>query len=188
MKEQRRVHMFVIRLRSRAAWLLAAAGVAVATTLLAGAGQAEAGLMAPRSDCHGQANHKAPEPQQEDAMRCLINYARQQAGARGIGTSRKLERAAGAKVADVLDCGLSHTACGKPAFYYPERFGYTRGSWGLGENLASGRGKRGTARKVMKLWLNSAPHADTMLGGSFDDLGLGLRRGTWVLVVGCHGC
>ena len=184
------MHMYVFTLRSRAVWLLATAGVAA--TLLVAAGDAQAGMMAPRSTCKAQANHKAPEPQQEDAMRCLINYARQQVGAGNIGTSRKLERAAGAKVADVIDCGLSHTACGKPAFYYPERFGYTRGSWGLGENLASGRGKRGTARKVMKLWLNSAPHADTMLGGSFDDLGLGLRRhgkaGVWVLVVGCHGC
>jgi uncharacterized protein YkwD len=186
MKEQRRVHMFVFTLRSRAALLLAATGVIA--TLFLWVAEAEAGLMAPRSTCKAQSNHKAPEPQQEDAMRCLINFARQQAGAGGIGTSRKLERAAGAKVSDVVACGLSHTACGKPAFYYPERFGYTRGSWGLGENLAAGRGKRGTARNVMKLWLNSAPHADTMLGGSFDDLGLGLRRGTWVLVVGCHGC
>jgi uncharacterized protein YkwD len=182
--------MFVVTLRSRAAWLLAAA--TVGATLIAAGGVAEAGLTAPRSACKAQANHKAPEPRQEDAMRCLINYARQHVGAGSVGTSRKLERAAGYKSGDVLDCGLSHTACGKPAFYYPERFGYTRGSWGLGENLASGRGKRGTARKVMKLWLNSAPHRDTMLSGGFDDLGLGLRRqgkaGVWVLVVGCHGC
>ena len=51
------------------------------------------------------------------------------------------------------------------------------------------------ARKVFKAWLNSPPHRDTMLRGSFDDAGIGLRRGgggrklsVWVLELGCHGC
>ena len=158
---------------------------------------AEAGLVAPRSQCEGQKNIKAPEPRQEDAMRCLINYARDHSGSGGLGSDRAFERAAGRKVGDVMDCGFSHTACGKPADIYPRKFGYTSGSFQWGENLAYGVGKRGSARNVMEAWLNSPPHRSTMLRGSFDELGLGLRRGgfsgrdnvgVWVLQLGCQGC
>jgi uncharacterized protein YkwD len=134
---------------------------------------------------------------QEDAMQCLINYARKQAAAGGVGSDRSLERAAGRKAGDVMDCGFSHTACGNPADLYAHRYGYTNGNWSWGENLAWGKGGHGSARSVLKSWLNSPPHRATMLRGSFDDLGLGLRRGkfggrsnvaVWVLQLGCHGC
>lgn len=130
-------------------------------------------------------------------MRCLINYAREHSGSGGLGADRALERASGRKAGDVMQCGFSHTACGKPADIYPRKFGYTSGNWQWGENLAYGVGKRGSARNVMQAWLNSPPHRSTMLRGSFDDLGLGLRRGgfsgrdnvgVWVLQLGCHSC
>ena len=58
--------------------------------------RAAAGLVAPRSECKAQKNTKAPERQQEDAMRCLLNYARYARPAPGsLGASRSLERAAG---------------------------------------------------------------------------------------------
>jgi uncharacterized protein YkwD len=170
---------------------------ALAISLLL-AGSADASMVAPRSKCDGQTNIKAPESVQEDAMRCLINFARKHAGSGGLGSDRALERAAGRKVGDLMDCGFSHTACGNPFDLYAHRFGYASGSgWQVGENLAWGRGKRGSARNILQAWLNSPPHRETMLRGSFDDLGLGLRRGgfngsndagVWVLEVGCHGC
>jgi uncharacterized protein YkwD len=156
--------------------------------------QAAAGMVAPRSQCKGQKNIKAPERQQEQAMRCLINHARGQVGAGSVGPSKSLEKAAGEKAGDVMRCGFSHTACGNPADLYARRYGYTGAAgWQWGENLARGRGKRGTARKVLKAWLRSPPHRETMLRGSFDDVGIGLRRGhgktsVWVLELGCHGC
>ena len=105
-------------------------------------------------------------------MRCLINYARTHVGAGGVASSRALERAAGEKSGDVMRCGFSHTACGKPADLYPRRYRlHEAGGWQWGENLAFGRGKRGTARKILKAWLNSPPHRETMLRGSFDDAG-----------------
>ena len=134
--------------------------------------------MAPRSECKAQKNIKAPEREQEDAMRCLINYARSALRGRSLGASRSLERAAGQKSGDVMHCGFSHTACGRPADLYARRYGYaSASSWAWGENLAVGRGKRGSARKVLKAWLHSPPHREAMLRGSFDDAGIGLKRG-----------
>jgi uncharacterized protein YkwD len=169
-----------------------------AVTLTVATQASAAGLVAPRSECKAQKNIKAPERQQEEAMRCLINYARSNSGAGSLGSSKSLERAAGQKSGDVMRCGFSHTACGRPADLYARRYGYTSGSsWGWGENLAVGRGKRGSARKVLKAWLHSPPHREAMLRGSFDDAGIGLKRGrfgghrntaVWVLELGCHGC
>jgi uncharacterized protein YkwD len=178
---------------SRAVALLAATALAVA---LAGATSADAELVAPRSDCRGQKNIEAPERLQERAMRCLINYARDHAGAGRVGSNGRLERAAGRKAGDVMHCGFSHTACGNPADLYPRRYGYTSApSWQVGENLAWGRDSLGTARKILKAWLNSPPHRETMFHSSFNHLGIGLRRGSfngnpnvgvWVLELGCH--
>ena len=162
------------------------------------AAPADASLVAPRSQCDGQTNAKAPTKVQEKAMRCLINYARNHTGSGGLGSSKSLERAAGEKAGDVMRCGFSHTACGNPADLYARRYGYTEGSsWQWGENLAWGRGDRGSAREIMGAWLNSPPHREAMLRGSFDDAGIGLRHGSfnghrnaavWALELGCHGC
>ena len=171
---------------------ITAAGAALALI----AAPADASLVAPTSSCDGQKNAKAPEKVQEKAMRCLINYARDHSGTHGVGSSKALERAAGVKAGDVMQCGFSHTACGRPADLYARRYGYTSGSsWRWGENLAWGRGKNGTAREILKAWLNSPPHRATMLDGSFNDAGIGLKQGgfnghrnasVWVLEVGCH--
>jgi uncharacterized protein YkwD len=169
----------------------ASAGAALTTAT------ADARLVAPSSKCDGQTNTRAPEKVQEKAMRCLINYARDEAGARRLDSERPLERAAGRKSGDVMRCGFSHTACGNAADLYTRRFGYSTGSFQWGENIAWGAGARGSAREVLKAWLNSPPHRETMLRGSFEDAGIGLRRGgfsgygdaaVWVLQVGCHGC
>ena len=187
----------LFRTGNRAITAMVALAVMIAIGALA-ASTASAGLVAPRSQCKGQQNQRAPEPQQEDAMRCLINYARHHAGSGGVSSDRTLERAAGRKAGDVLRCGFSHTACGRPADLYPRRYGYMKASsWAWGENLAWGRGGNGTAREILKAWLASGPHRETMLRGSFDDLGLGLKMGSfgsakrasvWVMQVGCRGC
>ena len=50
---------------------------------------------------------------------------------------------------------------------------------------------------ALNAWLESPPHRETLLTGSFEHLGIGLRRGgfsghdnaaVWVLQVGCRGC
>lgn len=130
-------------------------------------------------------------------MRCLVNHARKQTSAAQVSSNRPLERAAGHKASDVMRCGLSHTACGRPPDAYARRFGYVGGSYQWGETLAAEPGKDGSARQVMKAWLGSSGHRATILRSSFDDLGIGLKRGNfagrsnvavWTLNLGCHGC
>jgi uncharacterized protein YkwD len=157
---------------------------------------ASADLIAAPSKCRAEARWRAPEPRQEKAMRCLINHARRAAGSRTLGGYRALERAAGRKARDLGRCGFSHTACGRPVDSWARRYGYTSGtgSWAFGENLAWGRHRRGTARRVLAAWLNSPPHRATLLTGRFEHFGIGLRRGfggsaaIWVLQLGCRGC
>jgi uncharacterized protein YkwD len=167
----------------------------LAVVITATGSSAGAHLVAPRSKCAGQKNIKAPERLQEDAMRCLINYARQHSGEHGLGSNHALERAAGHKAGDVMHCGFSHTACGNPADLYPQRYGYISGRFEWGENLAWGNRITGSARDILKAWLNSPPHREAMLTGAYDDMGLGLKRGNfsgadnaaiWVLELGCH--
>jgi uncharacterized protein YkwD len=178
-------------------------GVIVAAALLGSlslipASPANASLVAPGSKCAGQQNTHASKAEQKHAMVCLLNYAREHANAGGLNANHKLQRAAGRKAADVMRCGFSHEACGRPGDFYANEFGYTSSaSWAWGENLAWGRGKGGTARSILKQWLNSPPHRETMLRGSFEDVGVGMRTGgfsghkhaaVWVLELGCHGC
>jgi uncharacterized protein YkwD len=153
---------------------------------------ATAELVAPRSACSGQ-GAKASKHRQQRGLRCMINYARAQAGADGLHSNRKLERAAARKARDIEACGFSHTACGRDSAYWPRQVGYVSGgSWGFGENLGWGSGRRGSPRRMVKAWLASSGHRGVMLGGSFDHLGIGLRshgrRNIWVLQVGCHSC
>ena len=154
---------------------------------------ARADLIAPSSKCEAEARWRAPEPRQEKAMRCLINYARRAAGTRTLDHYGALERAAGRKTRDLSECGFSHTACGRPVDSWARTYGYTSGtgSWKFGENLAWGRRQRGSARRVLTAWLNSASHRATLLTGNFEHFGIGLRRGSasiWVLQLGCRGC
>lgn len=181
------------------AWARTLTLVVVGAGALMGiAAPANASLVAPTSKCAGQTQQKAPKRVQEKAMRCLINYAREHSGMHGLDSSHSLERAASRKSGDVMQCGFSHTACGRPADLYAQRYGYTSASsWQWGENLAWGRGDRGSPRAIMQAWLNSPPHRETMLTRSFDDAGISVRHGTfsgkrnvglWVLEIGCHGC
>jgi uncharacterized protein YkwD len=175
--------------RKRGLLVLAAA----ALLALVAASGAPASMVAPRARCANQNNPHVSGHAQQAAMECLINYARARAGVGGLRSSHPLQRAAGAKSKDVASCGFSHTACGNPADLYVQRFGYTSGtSWRWGENLAYGRGKYATPRAIVKAWLNSPPHRENMLAGSFNDVGIGMadRSGIsfWALELGCRGC
>ena len=182
--------------RSRAFVITFIGFVTAAAMLLVAVNPAHARLVAPRSKCPAQGKVRAPEPQQEKAMRCLINYARSHAGVGHVSDQKSLEKAAGRKAGDVMRCGFSHTACGRPADTYARRFGYfSAPSFTWGENLAWGRGNLGSPRMILKAWLNSPPHRETMLSGMFEHMGIGLKRGSfsghanaavWVLELGCH--
>jgi uncharacterized protein YkwD len=176
-------------LRKGGLLLLAASLIA-----LLAAASAPASMVAPRARCAGQNNPHVSGHAQQKAMECLINYARSQAGVPGLHSDHALERAAGRKSRDVAACGFSHTACGNAADLYVHRYGYTSGTsgWRWGENLAYGQGRHATPRAIVQAWLNSPPHRENMLTGSFNDFGIGLRQsngiGFWALELGCRGC
>ena len=125
---------------------------------------AGASLVALMSTCDGQTRCTRLNRVQETAMRRLINYAREHSGMHGVGSSHSLERAASRKSGDVMNCGFSHTACGRPADLYAQRYGYTSASsWMWARTWPGGRGERSTPRAIMRAWLHSPPHRETML-------------------------
>ncbi|MGH2982125.1 MAG: CAP domain-containing protein [Solirubrobacterales bacterium] len=136
-------------------------------------------LRAPDTWCRGADDPDARPRAQERAMRCMVNYAREQAGLRRLNTKRKLNRAADRKAADILRCDdFSHQACGRDFLYWFRRGGYLRGHcWWAGENLAWGSGGLGTARSVMTAWLRSRSHRANLLDSDYRQFGISLREG-----------
>jgi uncharacterized protein YkwD len=172
-----------------------------ALALLVAAGVASAKphrvLKAPATACASADDPSAPVPVQETAMKCLINYARTQAGLRRLDDTRKLDNSSVNKAGDILRCNqFSHEACGRDFLYWFRRGGYIGGRcWWAGENLAWGSGHLGSARSIMNAWLRSPDHRANILGGEYDDFGISLRIGSlsdngdahlWVNHFGSH--
>jgi uncharacterized protein YkwD len=137
-------------------------------------------LLAPESVCQRQTEVDRPLWAQRRTMRCLHRYARRKAGRRILYGSRRLRRSALAKARDIRRCGsFSHTACGRDAFFWFDRVGYTRGSFGIAENLAFGSGEAGSPRTMMSAWLHSVGHRRALLDRDYRHVGFGLVRGSY---------
>jgi uncharacterized protein YkwD len=136
-------------------------------------------LTAPASACAGEDDLHAPVAVQEAAMRCMINFARRQAGVSKLGDSGTLDDTSASKAEDIMRCDqFSHQACGRDFLYWFRRDGYLdKSCWRAGENLAFGTGSLGTARSILKGWLRSPPHRSNMLSGRYDQFGIALRVG-----------
>lgn len=113
-------------------------------------------------------------------MKCLVNYARRQAGLPRLAATGKLNGAADRKAADILRCNqFSHEACGRDFLHWFRRAGYLGGRcWWAGENLAWGTESLGSARSVMKAWLRSPSHRANILGSDYNQFGISLRAGS----------
>lgn len=135
-------------------------------------------LIAPTTVCAGQTESGAPAAVQEEAMRCMTNFARQQAGMGGLDDSADLDRSAGDKSADILHCdSFSHEACGREFTYWMERVGYIPAQcWRAGENIAWGAGETGDVRSIFSAWIHSPDHRANILG-SYSQIGVGLQVG-----------
>jgi uncharacterized protein YkwD len=136
-------------------------------------------LIAPPSACPGQEDLSAAPGAQLGAMRCMTNFAREASGLAPLADARALDRAAGAKSADIVRCGeFSHEACGREFTYWMARFGYMRGScWSAGENIAWGSGTLATVRGIFTGWVHSPGHLANILG-DWSEIGIGMRVGT----------
>jgi len=147
-------------------------GVMLAAPASAGAGQWDY-LLAPESACPNQSTMALSAGTQARTMVCMHNYARAQAGVPGLHFSRELRASSTKKARDIRRCQqFSHEACGRNPFYWVQRVGFERGSWGAGENLALGTGADGSVRNLMSAWLNSDLHRTVLLDPRFDQVGI----------------
>jgi uncharacterized protein YkwD len=150
--------------------------IALALLLLAAPG-AGASLIAPVETCPNQTN-AAASAAQEQAMRCLTDFARARVGLNTLADSPQLDLSSEDKGSDVLRCdSFSHTACGREFTYWMREAGYmSEACWRVGENLAWGTGAYGTVRSIFKAWMRSPEHRQNILG-DYEALGLNRQVG-----------
>lgn len=135
-------------------------------------------LIAPPAVCPGETNIGAPAPAQEEAMRCMTDFARLHAGLGELAEDPQLDASAAEKTEDVLSCdSFSHFACGREFTYWMRELGYIGEScWHAGENLAWGAGEYGSARSIFEAWMRSPTHRRNILG-EYDSVGISLAVG-----------
>lgn len=157
---------------------LAYTGAAIAIVLfLIVAPGAGASLIAPAAACQDQTGAASPAAQ-EQAMRCLTDFARARVGLGALADSPQLDLSSAEKGADVLRCdSFSHTACGREFTYWMQQAGYlSETCWHVGENLAWGVGAYGTVRSIFRAWMRSPEHRRNILG-DYEVLGLNRQVG-----------
>jgi uncharacterized protein YkwD len=173
--------------RFRTIVLLAVAVALFALPAAASASGSWDRLLAPESACPGQNDASLPAATQVEAMVCMHRWARNQEHLSGLHVSRQLLSSSARKAQDITRCGqFSHYACGRDAFYWEQRVGFFRGTFGAGENLALTYGADTTVRGAMDLWLNSPEHRQVLLTPRYRDVGVTLVTGSFDGNSGAH--
>lgn len=136
------------------------------------------GFIASQAECPGQDDLSASASVQENAMRCMTNFARARLGLAPLDDASELDLSASSKAADLLACdSFSHSACGRDFTYWMREAGYIAEScWHAGENLAWGKGEYGTARSIFQAWMRSPTHRRNILG-EYSQLGVSFGFG-----------
>ncbi len=116
------------------------------------------------------------------ATLCLVNTQRKRAGLRKLKANVALAAAAAAHSEDmVAKAYFAHDGpAGDTFITRAKAAGYLSGNdgaWWLAENLACGPGKRGSARAIVRSWMESPLHRANVLSVSARDVGLGLAAG-----------
>jgi uncharacterized protein YkwD len=167
---------------------VAKSSLAIALVVFAAAAQAPTAsaddldrLVAPTIVCADQTDPLAPAAVQEQAMRCMTDFARGQSGLGTLGDLTELDRSARAKSDDILRCdSFSHEACGRSFTYWMQRVGYIPARcWRAGENIAWGTGSLGSVRSIFRTWIHSPEHRENILG-PYSQIGVGLDVGRLV--------
>jgi uncharacterized protein YkwD len=160
--------------------IVAIAALTLVAALFAGPAQARrlSLLVAPTSVCHNQTDLADSAPVQEQAMRCMTNFARGKSGLGDLGNASPLDHSAVRKTDDVLRCDtFSHFACGRQFTYWMQRSGYLAARcWRAGENLAWGTGDLASVRQIFIAWLHSPEHRANLLG-RYSQIGVALSVG-----------
>ncbi len=133
--------------------------------------------IAPPGVCAGQTEAGMSAAAQAETMLCMTNYARSVNGLGKLTASKPLAAAAVAKSRDILGCDeFSHEACGRPFTYWDQRYGYLKGCWKAGENIAWGTGEFSSVQAIFTSWLESPEHRANILG-PYREIGIGLNVG-----------
>jgi uncharacterized protein YkwD len=140
--------------------------------------RASASLIAPPAACPDQTELTASPEAQEQAMRCMTEFARYRAGLSELADSPQLDLSAREKGGDVLRCdSFSHSACDRDFTFWMRESGYiSKSCWHTGENLAWGTGTYGSVRSIFVAWMRSPGHRQNILG-DYEDLGLSRQVG-----------
>ncbi|HET8863303.1 MAG TPA: CAP domain-containing protein [Solirubrobacterales bacterium] len=156
-----------------------AIGVRAAQAVDSRAAASSSSPIAPPSVCPDQEDLGAPAGVQEQAMSCMVDFARRQAGLSELLDAPALAQSAEDKSLDVLRCDeFSHFACGRDFTFWMKETGYTSAPcWRVGENLAWGTGEYGSVRSIFIAWMRSSGHRANILG-DFTESGLSLHVGT----------
>lgn len=119
--------------------------------------------------------------QASDAVRCLIERRREAHGTRALSHRRELKKAAARHSRRMMKSGCFAHQCPGEAdvagrlhatSYLP-----CSCSWRVGETIAWGKRKRGSPRSIVKDWMRSSTHRQTLLTGAFEHIGIGMVRG-----------
>jgi uncharacterized protein YkwD len=115
------------------------------------------------------------------AIRCLINHERSARGLGGLAAHHALKKAAKRHSRRMVSSGcFSHICPGEPDLVARvTSSGYLpcTCSWSVGENIAWGRGRRGTPAAIVDAWMASPPHRALILTAPMRDVGVGARAG-----------
>ena len=117
--------------------------------------------------------------QKERAIIRGINHQRAQHGLAPVRASASLSRAADFHSWEMLDANyFAHTS--RDGGSFDERVRRYVNKRALGETLAyvGGGCGGGTARQVVRMWMNSPPHRDILLSGTYRRVGIGKRVGS----------
>jgi len=136
--------------------------------------------VAPAAVCPGQTVEGMSAEEQVGVMFCMTNYARSVNGLAAVSQSRPLARAAEQKSTDIVGCDeFSHEACGRPFTFWDKKYGYLKGCWKAGENIAWGQGSYGTPAGIVSQWMHSPTHRAIILTAQLHHIGIGLATGTY---------
>jgi uncharacterized protein YkwD len=137
---------------------------------------AQAAPSASASACPGADSSTTTPHAQINAMRCLVNATRHNAGLPTLAAHPKLARAARLKGQRIQACGtFSHTPCGAP-FTAAFRAAGWHGT--MAENIAFGQAAQGTPRAILTAWLASPGHRANLLRPQYRYQGLAVRSAT----------
>ena len=128
--------------------------------------------LAGESVCPGGERTDLPVARQVATVACLINFARQRRGLRGLVVLPVLNGASIKKAKAIIRCGnFAHNPCGGDWTSAVRSTGYG----GLfGENLYIAGGPWGAPRVAVDAWLNSASHRENLFGPEWREQGLTL--------------